>query len=43
VLNVANDYDHSLNVPVSFNYNYGNGSQAMLGRRFTVSMDYKFK
>jgi len=43
MLNIDNDYGQSLNVPVSFNYNYGNGSQPLLGRRFTLALDYKFK
>jgi len=42
LLNVLNYYGHSINVPSSFNY-WNSGSTAMLGRRFNLNVDYKFK
>jgi iron complex outermembrane recepter protein len=42
MLNVANNYGRSIDVPNTFNY-WDNGTSGQLGRRFNINVDYKFK
>lgn len=41
VLNVHNQYDRSIDVPTSFTF-WDSGTADVLGRRFRVSVDYRF-